>query len=159
MLRFRVESELHLLTHLTHWPTEQSGYDPLVTHMLKFKSNVTWHVKFLIWNNAIDFFILGRIQNWSLAQTPWRWNLWPPHASKQLEIISWFHTNDISVHSSNPKFTHLPDANTACFLKNMWYPFNLVCRWDPVDPPKMTQVGHLTKLWLHIAKSLSNLTT
>ena len=36
------------------------------------------------------------------------------YASKQLEIkISWFHTNDISVHSSDQKFTHLPDANTV----------------------------------------------
>ena len=25
-------------------------------------------------------------------------NLWTPHTSKQLEIMSWFHTNDISVH-------------------------------------------------------------
>ena len=36
-----------------------------------------------------------------------------PYASKQLEIISWFHTNDISMHSSDPKFTHLLDANTV----------------------------------------------
>ena len=26
--------------------------------------------------------------------------------AKQLEIISWFHTNDILLHSSDPKFTH-----------------------------------------------------
>ena len=33
---------------------------------------------------------------------------------KLLEIkIIWFHTNDISVHSSDPKFAHLPDANTV----------------------------------------------
>ena len=100
------------------WPTDLQN-NPDVTHLwprswsFLFKSNVTWHEKFLIWNNAIDFFILGRIQNQSLAQTSWRWNLWTPHASKQLEIISWFHTNDNSVHSSDPKFTHLPDANTV----------------------------------------------
>ena len=36
-------------------------------------------------------------------------------ASKQLEIpkMSWFYTNDISVHSSNPKLTHLADTNIA----------------------------------------------
>ena len=32
----RVESGSYLLTHFTHWPTKQYGYDPLVTHMLKF---------------------------------------------------------------------------------------------------------------------------
>ena len=69
--------------------------------------------KFLVWNNAIDFFIIGRIQNQSLAQTSWKWNLWTPHASKQLKIkISWFYTNDISVYSSDPKFTHLPTEAT-----------------------------------------------
>ena len=36
LMHLRVESGSHLLTHLTNWPTEQSGYDPLVTHMLKF---------------------------------------------------------------------------------------------------------------------------
>ena len=35
------------------------------------------------------------------------------HASEQVEIICWFHTNDISVHLSDPKFTPLPDANTV----------------------------------------------
>ena len=34
-------------------------------------------------------------------------------ASIQLEKISWFHNNDISVHSSDPKFTNLPDPNTV----------------------------------------------
>ena len=32
---------------------------------------------------------------------------------KMLEKISWFPTNDISVHSLDPKFTHSPDANTV----------------------------------------------
>ena len=118
-IRYQDWKWVTLLTYLTHWPTKQSGCDPHMTHLwptcwsFLFKSNVTWPEKFLIWNNAIDFFILGRIQNHSLAQTPWRWNLWTPHASKQLEIISWFHTNDNSVHSSDPKFTHLSDANTV----------------------------------------------
>ena len=74
--------------------------------------------------------ILGMIQNQSLAQTSWRWNLWTPPrppASKQLQIISWFHTNDISVHSSDPKFTHLIFRS---------HPDNLVCGWDPLNPPK-----------------------
>ena len=35
------------------------------------------------------------------------------HASKQLEIISWFHTSNISVHSLDPKFTQSPDTNTV----------------------------------------------
>ena len=104
----RVESGSHLLTHLTHWPTEQSGCDPHVVKVI----NATCHEKFSIWNNAIHFFILGRIQNQSHPQTSWRWNLYTPHASKQLEIkISWFQTNDILVHSSDPKFTHSPVAN------------------------------------------------
>ena len=38
-------------------------------------------------------------------------NLWTPHALKQLEITSWFHTKDISVHSSDPKFTHSQMSN------------------------------------------------
>ena len=29
----RVKNGLHLLTHLTHWPTEQSGCDPHMTHL------------------------------------------------------------------------------------------------------------------------------
>ena len=53
-----------------------------------------------------------------------------PHTSRQLEIISWFHTNDISLHSSDPKFTHLPDA--TLFSKEHVisgsHPDNLVCR-------------------------------
>ena len=73
------------------------------------------------WNNTIVLFILGRIQNQFLAQTTWRWNLRTPHASKQLKIINWFHTIDISVHSSDPKFAYSP---------------NLVCGWDTLDPPK-----------------------
>ena len=70
-----------------------------------------------------------------------RWNLWTPdhwHASKQLEIISWFHTNDISVHSSDPKFTHY--QMSILFSKEhvifRSHPDNLVCRWDPLDSPK-----------------------
>ena len=124
------------------WPTGQSGCDPHMTHMLKFfnVANVTWHKKILIWNNVIDFFILGRIQNWSFAQTSWRWNLWTPHASKQLEIkISWFYTNDISVHSSDPKFTHLYQIPTLFSKKHVIsgsHSDNLVCGWDPLDPPK-----------------------
>ena len=84
----RVESGSHPLTHLTHriirmWPT----YDPHVELFFLKVANVTWLETFLIWNNAIDFFILGRIQYQSLAQTSWRWNLWKPHASIQLEIM------------------------------------------------------------------------
>ena len=41
-----------------------------------------------------------------LASPLHRLNLWTPHASKQLEIIIWFHTNDISVHSSQNSLTY-----------------------------------------------------
>ena len=34
-----------------------------------------------------------------------------PHALKQFEVVSWFHTNDGSVHSPDPRFTHLSDSN------------------------------------------------
>ena len=108
-----------LLTYRTiqMWPT----YDLLVTHMSFLKvAKVIWHEKFLIRNNAIYFFILGRIQNWSLTQTSWRWNLWTPHASKQLEINKlvshqWYFSAFIrpKVHSLT-RYLH-------CFLKNMWY--------------------------------------
>ena len=64
--------------------------------------------------HAIDFFIFGRIQNPSLAHSySYLANLWTPHASEQLEILSWFHINDISMHLSDPKFTHLLDVNTV----------------------------------------------
>ena len=61
-----------------------------------------------------------------------------PHASKQFVIVSWFHTNDIPVHSSDPKFTHLPDANLFSkeHVISGSHPDNVVCRWDPLDPPK-----------------------
>ena len=38
-------------------------------------------------------------------------NPWTPHASKQLKVVSWFHTSDGSVYSPDPRFTHLSDAN------------------------------------------------
>ena len=137
----RVESGLHLLNHLTHrtiqmWPT----YDPHKTHLwptcwsFLFKSNVTWHEKFLIQNNAIDFLIFDGIQNLSLAQTSWRWNLWTPHASKQLEIINWFYTNDIfqCIHQTQSSITY---QMTTLFLKNMWYPGHI-------------QIRNLAGLWM-----------
>ena len=114
----RVESWSHLFTHLTHWPTEQSICDPHMTHLwftwwsFLFKSNLAWPEKFLRWKNAMDFFILGRIQNRSLAQ---RWNLWMPHASEQLGIISWFNSHQWYFSAFiRPKVrAHLPDASTV----------------------------------------------
>ena len=68
-----------MLTHLTHWPIKQSGCDhiwPTCDLYVKVFFLKVANEKFLIWNNATDFFILGRIQNQSLAQTSWRWKLW-----------------------------------------------------------------------------------
>ena len=83
--------------------------------------HVAWHKTF----NMEQCLTLGRIQNRSLELTSSRWNLCTPHASKQLETISWF----------KPMTYQMP----TCFLKNMWYPDNLVTRWDPLDPQKVTQ--------------------
>ena len=60
-------------TYWPIWPTDPQR-NPDVTHIwptcwsfllkvmyLHYLVLVTWHGKFLIWNNAIDFFILGRI--------------------------------------------------------------------------------------------------
>ena len=103
------------------WVTLVHPLDPLsnldVTHILPSCNphakvfflklcKMTW--KNQIWNNAIEF---CRIQNWSNTQNSWKWNLWTPHASKQLKVVSWFHTNDGSVHSPGSKFIHLSDAN------------------------------------------------
>ena len=94
------------MTHL--WPTCWS---------FLFKNNVTWYEKILIWNNAIDFFIVGRIPNQSLAQTSRRWNLWTIYASKQLYIIftpmifQWIYQTQSSLTYQMP----------ILFLKNMWY--------------------------------------
>ena len=77
---------------------------------------------------------------WSLAQTFWRWNSWTPHVSKHLEIkISWFHTSDISVHSSDQKLAYtyqIPTLFSKEHVASRSHPNNLVCGWDPLDPPK-----------------------
>ena len=67
-----------------------------------------------------------------------RKSIWTPHASKQLQIMSWFHTNDISVRSSDPKFTHLRDANTVSneHVISRSHPDNLVSGCDPLDLQK-----------------------
>ena len=57
---------------------------------------------------------------------------WTPHASKQLEIISLFHINDISVHSFDPKFTHLATRYQHALFSEEHvisgsHPDNLVC--------------------------------
>ena len=61
------------------------------------------------------------IQNWSKAQNSWEWNLWTPHASKlQIEVVSWFHTNDGSVHSLNQGSLDYQMLIIFVILKNMW---------------------------------------
>ena len=64
--------------------------------------------KFLIWNNVIDFFILGRI-----AIDLVLWIDFLKMKSLDTKTISWFYTSDIVAHSSDSKFTHLADANTV----------------------------------------------
>ena len=123
------ESGSFLLTYLTHWTIQ---IQPTCC-------NMTW--KFLIWNNAIDFFILGRIQIQSLAQT---WKLWTPHALKQLEIISLFHTMIFQcIHQTQSKVHSLTRCQHLFSKEHSIsgsHPDNLVCRWDPLDPPKVTQI-------------------
>ena len=68
-----VESGSHLLTHLTHWPTEQSGCDPHMTHLwptcwsFLFKSSQCNMTKIFDMEQCHGFLHFGRIQNWSLA--------------------------------------------------------------------------------------------
>ena len=73
--------------------------------------------------------------NLSQRQNFWRWII-----PKLRGIKCWFHTNDILVHLSDPKFTHLPDANIVSISKehviSRSHPDNLVCEWDPLDPLK-----------------------
>ena len=82
----RVESGSYL-THVTHQVFQMS-----VWHT----NNVTQtQKKFLYEIMPYIFFILVRIQNWSLIALPfWQWNLWTSHSSKQLDV-----TNDDSVHT------------------------------------------------------------
>ena len=133
----------------TCWPTDPRNNPDLthlhVTHMLKFFI-VIWHEKFLIWNSAIDFFILGRIQNQSLAQTSWRWNLWTSHALKQLQIISWFHTMIFQcIHQTRSSLTYqMPTLFSEEHMIFGSHPDNLVCRWDPID--LMTQVTQIVRV-------------
>ena len=53
-------------------------------------AKMTWNNQ--IWNNAKDFFVLGRIaiQNSFQVSSYWEWNLWTPHALKWFEVVSWF---------------------------------------------------------------------
>ena len=58
-----------------------------------------------------------QIKLFGCVKTSWHWNLWTPHASKQLEKVSWFHTNDQWIIAWFI-FTsaHLPDANTIILM-------------------------------------------
>ena len=71
--------------------------------------------------------------------------------TKQLETINWFHTNNILVHSSDPKFTYLSDAKlfSKKHVISGSHPDNLVCERDPLDPQTSDPSdpdcpGHLT---------------
>ena len=126
LVSIRVESGSHLLIHLTHWPTEQSGCHPNMTHLwptcwsFLFKSNVTRHEKF--WFGTMpDFFIFGRIQNRSLAQKMKSLNItcFKTTWDKKLVSHQWYFSG-ISA-SIRPKVHSLTRCQ-LCLLKNMWYP-------------------------------------
>ena len=99
------------------WPTEPqnnpdvthiASYDPCTydPHAKVFLHDIEWCHRFLhSWQATWPVSCKHRLLEDE--------NLWTPHASKWLEIISWFHTNDILVHSIGPQFTHIPDANTV----------------------------------------------
>ena len=89
------------------------------------------------------------------------------HASKQLEIISWFHTNDISVHSLDPRFTRLPVANIVlkrtCDIRVASR--NLVCgdethltlqKSDPIDSDCPGHPTHLQPCQAHMTVTCSS---
>ena len=106
--------------------------------------------KILIWNNAIDFFILSRIQNQSPCTDFSKMKTLHTTCFKTAWEISWFYTNDISVHSSDAKFTHqIPTLFSIELVVSGSHPDILVCRWDPLDPPKSDPdcPGHLTHFW------------
>ena len=118
----KVKCGSHLLTHLTHWPTEQSGCDWLVTYMLIFKSswcNMTW--KIFDMKQCHRFLHSWQVTGWFLAQISWRWNLWTSHASKQLEIKIALFTLTIFqyIHQTQSSLTY---QMLTLISKNMWYP-------------------------------------
>ena len=76
----------------------------------------------MTWKNSdmpnISLFLEGCKAD-SIAQISQQWNLMQDtmhmHASKQLEVVSWYHTNDDSVHLPDPiaGFTYLSDTNAV----------------------------------------------
>ena len=118
------------------WPTDPRAIWMWPTcWMFLSKSNVKWHEN-QTWNNAIDFF---RIQNWPTHR--FLENGISQHHMLQSSlryIVSWFFTNDSSLHSLDPRFTCLSDVNKENVI--YYNPghiqiANLVCGWDLLDPP------------------------
>ena len=114
MIRNRVESGSHLLTYLTHWLTEQSGFDPHITYLW------TACKKF-----SMDFFILG-------TQTKM--------IMKSLDTIcfktAWDNKFDC-IHQTQSSLTY---QMVKLFFKEhviSWSQLdNLAYGWDPLDPLK-----------------------
>ena len=96
-----------------------------------------------------DFFILAC---WPLGYRTGplhRQNLCISHALKQFEIAIWFHANDISVHVSDPKFTHalsycsyqMPTLFSKEHVISGSYPDKFSLRMRPTWPTmKVTQI-------------------
>ena len=62
---------------------------------------------FLILNIAIDLSM----------QIFWEWNLWIPQASKQLEVVRWFHTNNDSMYVFTTPKVYLLTRGPLCFSR------------------------------------------
>ena len=73
---------------------------------------------------------------WDTKLVPaWRWNLWTPHALKQQAGF----TNVIFqyIHQTQSSLTYqMPTLFSKEHVISWSHPYNLVCRWDPLDPLK-----------------------
>ena len=127
----------HLLTHLTNWPTEQSRCDRIWPTCWSFlyKSNVIWHEKLLIWNNAIDFILVNtepvtctdlKSLDTTCFKTTW---------DNKLISHQWYFSAFIrpKVHALTYQ---MPELFSKEHVISRSHPDNLVCGWDPLDPPE-----------------------
>ena len=107
MLITRIESGSHRLTYLTLWPTRQSGCDPHMTHILKFLFKVMQndmkqcHRFLCSWQDtelvSCTDFLKMKFLNTTDFKTAWG-----------IKLVS---DQCGSVHSPDPRFTHVSDAN------------------------------------------------
>ena len=115
MLITRIESGSHRFTYLTLWPTRQSGCDPHMTHILKFLFKVMQndmkqcHRFLCSWQDtelvSCTDFLKMKFLNTTDFKTAWG-----------IKLVS---DQCGSVHSPDPRFTHVSDANV--FSKgHMW---------------------------------------